>query len=123
MLPKQVQVGTTLHSECHSTTGSATRCCRNSSVPVLESAQLRERRSKQPVSPQAKLFRKLSWTLQRPIGKSQNLYGLKVVEFETLMHQAETHVLEVGPSQFELPLTSSAMNHPFQCMTGEAVGR
>ena len=124
-LLKQAQVGMTLQLEHHATKGSVTRHYhyRNSSVPQLGLAQQRERRSEQPISPQAKLCRNSGLTLRTSTGKSRNLCGLKVSGFGTLLIQTASKnldcwifVLEVELSPFELQKIAFAKIHPYFSM-------
>ena len=111
----------TLQLERHATQGS---------VAELELAQQLERRSKQPISHQAKLCQNSNLTLRTTIGKSRNLCGLTVSSFGTLRIQtAASHlgcwkfVLEVELPPFELQKTTFAKIHPSQRMIGEVAGQ
>ena len=95
--------------ENHAKKGSVTQHYRSSFVPELGLAQQRERRSEQPISPQAKLCLSSNLTLRTWTGKSRNLCGLTVSGFGTLLSQtASKHldcwrfVLEVELPPFEL---------------------
>ena len=121
----------TLQLEHHATKGHATQLHQNSAAPALmELVRMRERRLKLPISPQAGSCQNSNWTLRTSIGRFQNLCGLKVSGFGTLLNQtAPSHHdwvksdPAVEPSPSELRKTASAKTHLSHYKTGEVVGQ